>query len=51
MHHLLNEIDGQDGICIYAINKEQLKYTVKSIFGDSIDFSGYMKKFIDYNLE
>ena len=51
MHHLLNEIDGQDGICIYAINKDQLKHTVKSIFGDTVDFNGYMKKFIDYNIE
>lgn len=47
MHHLLN---GINGICIYAISEKQLRYTVKSIFGENVDFNGYMKKFIDYNI-
>lgn len=45
MHHLLNDMNT---ICIYAISEKQLQYTVKSIFGDNVDFYGYMKKFIDY---
>ena len=47
IHHLL---DGISGICIYAISEKQLRYTVKSIFGENVDFYGYMKKFIDYSI-
>ena len=47
IHHLSK---GIDCICVYAISDEQLRHTVSNIFGQNVDFNGYMKKFIDFHL-
>lgn len=47
MHHLSKDIDC---ICVYAVSDKQLRHTVSNIFGQNVDFDGYMKKFIDFHL-
>ena len=45
LHHVFDEIDNFQ--LILSIDKSQLENTVKTIFGESVNVSGYLAKFID----
>lgn len=49
LHHLFAEVSNV--ILVIAIDKEQLESTIKQIFGNEINVSGYLKKFIDFDVK
>lgn len=48
LHHFF---DVPNLIVVIAMDKEQLKHSIKNIFGDSIDIIGYLNKFITLEVE
>lgn len=48
LHHIFDDIDNVQ--IILAIDKEQLSYTVQSIFGAGTSAKQYLAKFIDFEL-
>ena len=48
VHHVFNEIDNLQ--VVLSIDKAQLEQTVKTIFGENVNVSGYLTKFIDFTI-
>ena len=48
---LYNIFNVPDLILVIAIDKRQLEYTIKKIFGNKEDVSGYLAKFIQYEID
>ena len=48
LHHVFNEIDNLQ--VVLSIDKAQLEQTVKTIFGENVNVSGYLTKFIDFTI-
>ena len=49
LHHVFSEIENLQ--VILAVDKEQLDTTVKTIFGNTTETNGYLKKFITFAVE
>lgn len=49
LHHLFFGL--KNTILIMALDKTQLEHTIRKTFGDETDCDGYLKKFIDFELE
>ena len=48
LHHALTDIPNLQAILL--VDKQQLDQTVKKIYGDSVNVSGYLAKFIDFDI-
>lgn len=48
LHHFF---DIPNLIVVIAMDKSQLEYSIKNIFGESLDIIGYLNKFINYEIQ
>lgn len=49
LHHLFSELE--NCAVILAVDKSQLKYAIQQIFGENTDYSKYLEKFINFEIE
>lgn len=48
IHHIFYGFENV--IVIFSVDRTQLDYSVKKIFGESTDIDGYLKKFVDFTI-
>lgn len=49
LHHIFYGIDNV--IVIISIDRNQLEYSIKQIYGEKVNVDKYLKKFIDFSLK
>lgn len=50
LERLKHFYDNKKVIFVYSVNKEQLVYTIKKVYGNEFDGAGYLNKFFKINL-
>ena len=48
LHHIFGKID--PSVTIISVNENQLRNTVKQMFGEKISFESYLRKFVDFRI-
>jgi len=48
LHHIFGKV--QSSVTIISINEKQLKNSVEKMFGSSISFESYLRKFVDFRI-
>lgn len=49
IHHIFH--DFENVIVLLSVDRTQLDYSIKKIFGDNTDIDGYLKKFVDFTIK
>lgn len=49
IHHIFHGFENV--IVLLSVDRTQLDYSIKNIFGDNTDIDGYLKKFVDFTIK